>query len=86
MNQADLHNRLGVEIVELFRRPLEAGGNATDVLFLLESVMVVLVACIAKTEHDEIVVNRLMAGVKKRLSEKRISKERLAVCETVGEA
>ncbi len=87
MNQCDLHNRMVVEIIKLIVEPtIKSGGRAADVLVLLESVITGVIFYLVKIGGDEIVVDRLMAGVKQRLAEKRASKERLAVCDTVGEA
>jgi len=71
--QADLHNRLAGEIVEsIVRPPLEAGGEFTDVLVLLESVILGVVLVTVKLGGDEIVLDEVMKHVKERLAERRL--------------
>lgn len=77
-----IHNRDAGDIVKDIVRPtLEAGGQMTEVLVLLESVVVGVVMVAVKLGGDEIVLDKLVEGVKKRLAE-----ERLGGIETKGKA
>ncbi len=74
MNQADLHNRLAASIVaSIVEPPIEAGGRATDVLVLLESVIVGVLVVVARPGGDAVVIERVMEGVKSRLAAWRVA-------------
>jgi hypothetical protein len=70
----ELHNRLAGDIVKQIVKPtLDAGGQFTDVLVLLESVILGVVLMAVKLGGDEIVLDEVMAAVKKRLAEQRLT-------------
>lgn len=72
-DQSALHNRLAGQIVaSIVKPPLEAGGQFTDVLVLLESVIVGVLLMGVKLGGDEIVFDSLMERVKGRLAELRL--------------
>jgi hypothetical protein len=80
--QSELHNRLAGQIVaSIVKPPLEAGGDITAVLVLLESVILGVVLMCVKLGGDEIVIDEVMDAVKKRLA-----KERLGNIDTPGHA
>ena len=80
--QSDLHNRLAGEIVaRIVKPPLEAGGQYTDVLVLLESVVLGVILMAVKLGGDEKVLDVFIEGVRKRLAE-----QRLGNIETTGSA
>ena len=71
--QAELHNRLADQIVaSIVRPPLEAGGQFTEVLALLESVIVGVILAGVKVGGDEIVLDEVVLHVKERLAEHRL--------------
>lgn len=79
---AAIHNRTAGEIVKQIVRPtLEAGGQMTDVLVLLESVVLGVILVAVKLGGDEIVLDQVVAGAKARLAE-----QRLGPIETKGQA
>jgi hypothetical protein len=51
---------------------LAAGGTVTDVMVLLESVLFGFVLLTVKLGGDEIVLDTLVEGVKRRLAERRL--------------
>lgn len=82
MNQSDLHNRLAGQIVaSIVRPPLETGGSETDVLILLESVILGVMLAVVKLGGDVVVLDTVIERVKERLAE-----QRLANLPTSGEA
>ena len=71
--QADLHNRLAGQIVaSIVKPPLETGGTETDVLVLLESVIVGTVLAIVKLGGDEKVLDVVVDRARERLAEIRL--------------
>lgn len=69
----DIHNQQAGDIVKAIVKPtLEAGGEFTDVLVLLESVVLGVMLMAVKLGGDEIVLDHLVVGVKKRLAEQRL--------------
>jgi hypothetical protein len=71
--QHEIHNRIAGEIVkQIVRPPLEAGGQFTDVLVVLESVILGVMLMGVKLGGDEIVLDQVVEGVKKRLAEQRL--------------
>lgn len=80
--QAELHNELAGQIVaSIVKPPLETGGDMTDVLILLESVIMGVMLMTAKLGGDEILLDVVVERVKARLAEKR-----LGGIETAGRA
>ena len=80
--QRIIHNFLSGRIVKsIVRTPLDAGGGKTEVLVLLESVILGVILAIAKLDDAEIVLDIVVEGVKERLAE-----IRLKDINTVGEA
>lgn len=74
MTQSELHNHLAGSIVaSIVKPPLEAGGQFTDVLVLLESVVVGVILMGVKLGGDEKVLDTMVAAVKARLAEQRLS-------------
>lgn len=66
--QTEIHNRVAGEIVKaIIRPPLEAGGEFTDVLVILESVIVGVIFAGIKLGGDETVLDELVLHVKERL-------------------
>lgn len=77
-----IHNRDAGDIVKDIVRPtLEAGGQMTEVLVLLESVVVGVVLMAVKLGGEEIVLDQVIDGARKRLAE-----QRLGGIETKGKA
>lgn len=73
MTPAEIHNRDVGGIVKAIIKPtLEAGGEMTDVLVILESVIVGVLLFAVKIGGDEKVLDKLMEGVKERLAEQRV--------------
>jgi hypothetical protein len=71
--QTELHNRLAGEIVaSIVKPPLEAGGGPTDVLVLLESVILGVTLTLVKLGGDEAVLDAVVVRVKERLAEHRL--------------
>jgi hypothetical protein len=69
----EAHNKAAGAIVKQIVRPtLEAGGEFTDVLVLLESVVVGVVLMAVKLGGDEIVLDKVIEGAKARLAEIRL--------------
>lgn len=73
--QSDLHNRLaGTIVAQIVKPPLEAGGQTSDVLVLLESVVAgVMMACAklngwSPAGRDAMLMT-LESGVRERLVE-----------------
>ena len=74
MIPADIHNRDVGGIVKAIIKPtLEAGGQFTDVLVILESVItgVLLFAVESGFGNDERVLDKVVEGVKARLADQR---------------
>lgn len=73
MTPHEIHNATAGEIVKQIVRPtIEAGGQMTDVLVLLESVVVGVALVAIKLGGDEIVLDQVLAGARKRLAEQRL--------------
>ena len=72
MTPNEIHNRDVGGIVKAIIKPtLDAGGDMSSVLVLLESVIVGVLLFAAKVGGDEPVLETLMEGVKTRLAEQR---------------
>ncbi len=70
-----VHNRLAGDIVrQIVKGPLDAGGDVTDVLVLLESVVSGVLLTFAKLGRDEIVLETLTKGVSERLAKIRLGR------------
>jgi hypothetical protein len=68
-----VHNADAGMIVSTIVRPtLESGGEFTDVLVLLESVIVGVVMMAVKLGGDEIVLDKVIEGARARLAEQRL--------------
>ena len=64
MTPAQIHNRNAAAIVQQIIKPtLDAGGEMTDVLVLLESVILGVMFVSVKLGGDEIVLDQVVAGV-----------------------
>lgn len=71
--QYDIHNRIAGEIVaSIVRPPVDAGGSYTDVLVVLESVVVGVMLVVAKLGGDEVLLDTMVKGAKQRLAELRL--------------
>lgn len=72
-DQSELHNRLAGDIVKAIVKPiLDSGGSMTDVLVLTESIVLGVILMAVKLGGDEIVLDTLVEGVKRRLAEQRL--------------
>jgi hypothetical protein len=70
---ADSHNAEVLRLVhEIMGPTLAAGGTMTDVLVLLESILLGFVLLNVRLGGDEIVLDALVSGVKARLAEQRL--------------
>lgn len=82
MTPHQVHNQVAGDIVRQIVKPtLEAGGEMTDVLVLLESVVLGVMFVAVKLGGDEVVLDKLVEGVKRRMAE-----QRLGPIETKGSA
>lgn len=73
MTQHEIDNRIAGEIVkQIVKPPLEAGGEFTDVLVVLESVILGVMLMGVKLGGDEKVLDVLVERVKERLAEQRL--------------
>lgn len=73
VSQAEIHNRIAGDIVaSIVKPPLEAGGQFTDVLIVLESVIVGVILMGVKLGGDEKVLDVVMERAKQRLAEQRL--------------
>jgi hypothetical protein len=80
--QEELHDRLVEDIVaQLVNLPIEADSEFTDVLIILESVIVGVMLICVEAEGDREILECLFDHVKERLA-----KQRLFESETVGNA
>lgn len=72
--QTEIHNRIAGEIVKaIVKPPLEAGGSYTDVLVVLESVILGVMLVAVKLGGDGKVLDLVVERVKERLAEQRLS-------------
>ena len=73
-NQGELHNELAGKIVKSIVKPIvEADGSEVEILVLLESVVTGVILYVTRTwVGDEIVLDKLIVGVKERLAEIRL--------------
>lgn len=72
--QAEIHNRVAGEIVKaIVKPPLEAGGQFTDVLVILESVILGVMLTAIKLGGDDKVLDEVVLHVKERLAKQRLS-------------
>lgn len=72
MTPQEIHNKdAGLLIRAIVKPTLDAGGEFTDVLVLLESVVTGVLLFGIKTGGDECAINLLFEGVQKRLAELR---------------
>jgi hypothetical protein len=70
----EIHNEMAGEIVRLIvKPPLDAGGEFSDVLVLLETVILGVMLIAVKLGGDGIVLDAVMERVKERLAEQRLS-------------
>lgn len=73
-DQTEIHNRIAPAIVkQIVKEPIEAGGSNTDVLVVLESVIVGVLLAIVKRGGDEKVLDAIVAAVKRRMAKNRLS-------------
>lgn len=78
----EIHNATAGEIVKQIVKPtIDAGGQMTDVLVLLESVVTGVMLVAVKLGGDEIVLDTFIDGVRKRMAE-----TRLGPIDTAGQA
>jgi hypothetical protein len=72
--QAELHNRLAPELVKrIVSEPILAGGGPTDVMVVLETVIVATCIAIVQLGGDDKVLDVVIAGARKRLAEIRLA-------------
>lgn len=73
MNVSEHHNAKAVELVnEIVRGPIQAGGDLTSVLVLLESVITGVCLATIKLGGDELVLDEVMKNAKVRLAKARL--------------
>jgi hypothetical protein len=71
--QSEIHNHVAGEIVKaIVKPPLEAGGQFTDVLVILESVILGVMLMAVKLGGDDKVLDEVVLHVKERLAEQRL--------------
>lgn len=71
--QTEIHNKIVGDIVRsIVKPPLDAGGSYTDVMVVLESVVVGVVLMGVRLGGDEKVLDAMMAAAKIRLAEMRL--------------
>ena len=71
--QSEIHNRLAGQIVaSIVKPPLEAGGNLTDVLVLMESVVTGVLSAVVKLGRDGPVLDLFIEGVRERMANIRL--------------
>jgi hypothetical protein len=69
-DQTELHNQLAGEIVKSIIRPvLDSGGRMSDVLVLLESVVLGVMLVAIKCEYSEAALDVVVERVKKRIAD-----------------
>lgn len=74
-----LHNRLAGHVTSSIVRPvLEAGGAPEDVCVLLESVIVGVMLALNRLGGDEVVLDVVVEGARRRLAEIRLRDIRVA--------
>lgn len=72
-DQTAIHNELAGRIVaDIVKPPLAAGGSFTDVLVLLESVILGVMLIGVKLGGDGAVLDEVVLHVKERLAEQRL--------------
>ncbi|MBP1856912.1 hypothetical protein [Rhizobium herbae] len=72
---SEVHDALVYQIVPLILTgPLEVGGDVADVMTVLTSVVVGIVAVCANFGADETAVDFMVAEVRRRLAEQRLGK------------
>jgi hypothetical protein len=70
---ADLHNAQVKKAYDLIvSDTLRAGGDATDILVMMESLLLGVIMTSVKLGGDEKILDTMVEGVKKRLAEKRL--------------
>lgn len=82
-SQTELHNKLAGDVVKtIVKTPLEAGGQMSDALVILESVVLGVVLVATKYGYPEdVTLDELTKHVRERLDELR-----LAAVKTLGSA
>jgi hypothetical protein len=79
---AALHNRLAPRIAaEIMEEPMAAGGTMSDVMMLLESIMVGIALGCIPPDGDATILDAIVGRAKDR-----IARARLADIETAGSA
>jgi hypothetical protein len=75
MTPSEIHNRNAPLIVKAIIKPmLEAGGDLTDIMVMLETVMAGVLLFAVKDGGDERVISVMAESVKERLAEMRAAK------------
>jgi hypothetical protein len=73
-DQTELHNRLAGEIVmQIIKTPLDAGGQMSDALVILESVVLGVMLMALKYDYSEAVLDHIVERVKERLAEQHLA-------------
>lgn len=73
MKPDEIHNRdAGRIVAEIVRPTLDAGGEITDVLVLLESIVTGVLTVAVKLGGDNEVLDIFIAGVRQRMAEIRL--------------
>jgi hypothetical protein len=72
-DKIDVHNELAGKIVRSIFEPIyENGGSPQDILIITESVVLGVMLAIVKFGGDDFVLDTMVDGVKRRLSEERL--------------
>jgi len=72
-SQTEIHNRIANDIVKaIVKPPLDAGGQFTDVLVVLESVILGVILVGVKLGGDDKVLDEVVLHVKERLAKARL--------------
>jgi hypothetical protein len=73
--QTEIHNRVAGECVKAIVKPaLEAGGEFTDVLVILESVILGVMLMAVKLGGDDKVLDEVVLHVRERLAKERLGR------------
>lgn len=82
MIHTEIHNRIAGDCVKMIvKEPLLSGGEFTDVMVILESVIMGVILAGIKITGDELALELLMEHVRERLAQ-----ARLTMVEPAGEA
>lgn len=73
--QTKLHNMIAPEIVAtIVKVPLSSGGEPTDCVVILESVICGVLLAVGKAGHDDDLIDSIAVNAKERLVQMRIER------------